>query len=450
VSDRSKGERASLAYAWYVVVVLMLCYTLSFIDRQILAFLVGPIKRDLHVSDTQIGLLLGLYFAVFYTVLGIPLGWMADRMNRRNIIVVGVVSWSLMTALGSVARNFGTLALARMGVGVGEATLAPAASSLITDYFPKEKLSTALSVYAVGILLGSGLAQIVGGAVSGAVATEPPMDLPLIGTVAAWQVTFLIVGLPGILVAALAMTIREPARRGLIKTEEGVAARLRLGQIISQLGTRWQSLVGVALAMACQGMGNYAFNFWGPEFFIRTHGWNRAQIGLTLGLITLTAGCAGLVSGGVMADRWLKQGRLDASLRVGLIGMIGGGFTLVPAMLVSDASLTVMLLIPALFFLGLPLGSTYASLQLIVPNQVRAIVAAIMIFILNLGGLGLGPLLPGLFNDFFFKSEAMIGRSIALTVGVAFTVGAIIFALTCAPYRRHYAENNLAAEGERR
>jgi MFS family permease len=178
------SQQSSLRYAWYVVFVLMVCYTLSFIDRQILSLLVAPIKRDLGISDTKIGLLQGLAFALFYTLLGFPLGWIADRYSRRNLVAAGVFFWSLMTALCSLAASFSSLFLARMGVGVGEATLGPSAFSLISDYFPKERLGGALSVYSMGIFIGSGLALIVGGTVVSAVQEMPAVTLPVIGAMA--------------------------------------------------------------------------------------------------------------------------------------------------------------------------------------------------------------------------------------------------------------------------
>src|SRR5712691_1532753 len=209
ISELSRAKEATLGYAWYVVLVLMVCYTLSFIDRQILSLLVGPIKRDLGITDTRVGLLQGLAFALFYTLLGLPMGRFADRGSRRNLIALGVFFWSLMTAVCSVARSFWSLFFARMGVGVGEATLAPSAFSLISDYFPRERLGTALSIYAMGIFIGSGLALIVGGTVVGAVTHLPAIDLPVLGTIASWRLTFLIVGLPGLLVGLILYTIRE-------------------------------------------------------------------------------------------------------------------------------------------------------------------------------------------------------------------------------------------------
>jgi MFS family permease len=182
--------------SWYVVGILSICYTLSFIDRQIMGFLVGPIRRDLGISDTQIGLLGGLAFALFYTLVGLPMGRVADRVNRRNLIAIGVVLWSLATAACALPSSFSALFVARMGIGVGEATLAPAAMSLVSDLFPREKLASALGVYAMGIMIGSGLASIVGGLVVQLVATPPEATVPLVGDLAAWRMVFVVVALP--------------------------------------------------------------------------------------------------------------------------------------------------------------------------------------------------------------------------------------------------------------
>src|SRR5271170_6841305 len=171
----------SMRYAWYVVIVLTGLYMLSFVDRTILSLLVGSIKRDLGISDTRIGLLQGLSFALFYTVMGLPLGRLADTRSRRNLIAAGVVVWSIFTSFCSASKSFWSLFLTRIGVGVGEAGLSPAAYSLISDYFPPEKLGLALSVYSMGLFIGSGLALLVGGATVDALSHLPPVTLPLLG-----------------------------------------------------------------------------------------------------------------------------------------------------------------------------------------------------------------------------------------------------------------------------
>ncbi|HEV7717056.1 MAG TPA: MFS transporter, partial [Steroidobacteraceae bacterium] len=323
--------------AWYALFVLTLCYTLSYVDRQIIAFLVEPLKQELSISDTKIGLLQGIYFAIFYTFVGLPMGWLADRYSRRNIVAAGVLIWSVMTVLSGTARSYATLALARMGVGFGESTTNPCAFSMISDFFPKEKLSTALSVYMMGIQLGSGLALIIGGVVVQAVMQMPPTDLPWLGTLSPWRLTFIAVGLPGLLFALLVLTFREPPRRAVLRDASGKRLPTNLKVALREVGKRWQSVVGIALMIGSQALCNYTLLSWGPSFFGRVHDWPRDRIGLTLGLIALGSGCTGLISGGRLADYWQRRGVSDGTLRVGLISLIGVGILLPTAMTVPYA-----------------------------------------------------------------------------------------------------------------
>ncbi len=413
----------NLRYAWYVAIVLMLCNTLSFIDRQILGLLVDPIKHDLGISDTRIGLLQGLAFGIFYTLLGMPMGRIVDRGNRRKLVAAGVFCWSLMTASSSVARGFWSLFAARMGVGVGEATLSPSAFSLLSDYFPKERLATALSVFSMGIFFGSGLALIVGGLI--------------IGALGSWRLTFVIVGLPGLLATLLVFTIKEPERKNLLG---GQATKLSLAEVVEQVKLRWQSVVGICLAFAFQALCNYSQQAWLPSFFIRIHGWTKRQAGLTIGIISLVTGLLGAYLGGLLCDYWQRRGKTDASLRVGVLATICAGAFFSLALAMPGVNQQLALLVPAFFFLAMPIGSSYASLQLIVPNQVRGQIGALQIFTLNLFGLILGPFLPGFFNDYLFKDPKMVGVSLSLTVGLASLLSAVLFRATWSHYRNHYAQ----------
>jgi MFS family permease len=234
-----------------VVIVLTALYMLSFVDRTILSLLVGSIKRDLGISDTRIGLLQGLSFALFYTLMGLPLGRVADTRNRRNLIAASVVVWSLFTSFCSAAKSFWSLFFTRIGVGVGEAGLSPAAYSLIADYFPPDRLGVAISVYYMGVFLGSGVALLVGGMVVDTMTRIHTVTLPLLGTIASWRVTFLIVGLPGLVFAMLAYTIKEPLRRNMLKSAQGEVARLSFVQSLAQMRLRWQSLGDPLTFRAC-------------------------------------------------------------------------------------------------------------------------------------------------------------------------------------------------------
>ncbi len=434
-----RPANSSLAYAWYVVIVLMSCYTLSFVNRQILTLLFAPIKHDLAISDTLVGLLQGFAFAIFYTLFGVPIGRIADTSNRRNLIAAGIFLWSIMTCLCAAAGSFWSLFFMRIGVGIGEASLSPAAFSLITDYIPKKRLARAISVYQMGIFIGTGIALIVGGSVVDATLRLKTVAVPILGVIASWRLSFIAVGLPGFLFVLWLYTIKEPARRGALRAADGNAPKLSLSQVYAQGLMRWQSIVGISLAMIVQSLCSYAFSSWGPAFFQRVHGWSAGQTGRSLGFIMLICGCVGMYIGGTLSDRWQQRGMAEAPLKVGVISAVGTGILFVTAMLLPNATWSLILIAPAVLFLAMPIGCIYASVQMILPNQVRAQISAFVMLILNLGGISLGPLIPGVLNDYVFHNEKMIGPSVAITIGVAATLQFIILRATYAPYRRHYA-----------
>jgi MFS family permease len=448
ISPTAEGaERTGLGYAWYVVIVLTALYMLSFVDRTILSLLVGSIRRDLGISDTRIGLLQGLSFALFYTIMGLPLGRLADTRSRRNLIAVGVVVWSLFTSFCSAAKSFWSLFLTRIGVGVGEAGLSPAAYSLISDYFPPEKLGVAISVYYMGVFLGSSLALLVGGMVVDTMSRIHTVTLPLLGTIASWRVTFLIVGLPGLVFALLVYTIKEPLRRNLLKSAQGGVARLSFGQSLGQLRLRWQSLGGISLGMVFQSMANYALVSWGPTYFLRVHGWTPGQSGKALAAILLIAGCGGMYTGGRLSDYWQRRGMAEAPMRV---MVIGAAFTIVllpVGPLLPDVRATLAMLFLGVFALALPMGISAAALQRIFPNQVRGVVSALYLFILNIGGQSLGPLLPGVFNDYLFHNGRMIGYSLAITMGGASVLMLVTLLAAYRHYGAHYRMMSEATTG---
>jgi MFS family permease len=434
----AKQPAKSLRYAWYVVAVLTALYMLSFVDRTILSLLVGSIKRDLAISDTRIGLLQGLSFALFYTIMGLPLGRMADTRNRRNLVAGSVIVWSIFTGACSAAKSFWSLFLTRIGVGVGEAGLSPAAYSLISDYFPPERLGVAISIYYMGVFLGSSLALLVGGIVVDTMAHVPTVTLPLLGTIASWRMTFLIVGLPGLLFALLSFTIKEPLRLGMLRSAQGGAAHLSFAQAFGQMRLRWQSLAGISLAMVFQSMANYALVSWGPTYFARVHGWTPGQSGKALAVILLLAGCGGMYCGGRLSDHWQKRGLHEAPMRV---MVLGAAFTIVllpVGTLLSDVRWTLAFLFAGVFALALPMGISAAALQRIFPNQCRGVVSALYLFILNIGGQTFGPLLPGVFNDYLFHNGKMIGYSLSITMGGAAVLMLITLLAAYRYYREHY------------
>jgi MFS family permease len=437
IREGKADSAPSCRAAWYAAVVLMLCYALSYVDRQILGLLVPQIKADLGISDTLMGLLQGFSFALFYAAMGLPLGRIADFTNRRNLIAICIAFWSLFTAACAAARSYATLFLARMGVGIGEAALNPASFSILSDYFPRERLGAALSVYYIGQLIGSSLALGVGGTVVQIVSQKPDVALPLLGSIASWRLTFLILGLPGLLFPLLLMTIREPARRDVLRTSSG-KERLSLRETVAEVRKRWQSVAGISLGFVFHGACNYGFSAWVPTYFLRAHGWSIGETGRALGILVISFGCLGLYLGGHWSERWQRRGHVDAPLRVAIPCAIGILLFLVPAMLMPTAAWSLALIGPGLFFLAMPMGTVGAALTVIFPNQVRAQVSALYLFILNLGGLTLGPLLPGLFTDYVFRDPNMLGPAIAITMAIGGACILTIYSATLRPYREHY------------
>ena len=420
----------STLYAWYVVGVLTLVYVFSFIDRQILNLLVAPIRKDLGISDTQMSLLMGFSFAVFYTFFGIVLGRLADSKSRRSIIAVGFVMWSLFTACCGVARNFFEMLLLRMGVGVGEAALSPAAYSLITDYFPKERRATAISVYSMGIYIGSGLAYMLGGIVIKWASAEESWDLPVVRETRPWQVIFFIVGLPGILLAMLVYTIREPVRRG-IKLFKAADGRMRvvqvpLKQVFNYIFENKGTFICHNVGFALLSFSSYGSTSWVPTFLARTHGWTGAKPGLVFGAIVAIFGTLGIVAGGWLADRMAARGHRDANMRVGLIASLawlpcGMLYPLVP----SD-NVAIALMIPSVFLASAPFGVAPAAIQQMMPNAMRGQASAVYLFIVNLIGLGLGPTAVALTTDYIFRDDYKVNYSLAIVATVAHLVAALL------------------------
>ncbi len=296
-------------YAWYVLGVLTLVYIFSFLDRQILSLLVAPIRRDLHISDTQISLLSGFSFAIFYVAFGIPLGRVADSRNRSKLITIGFASWSLFTGACGLAGNFVQLALMRMGVGVGEATLSPAAYSLITDYFPPRRRAIAQGIYNMGIYVGSGIALVLGGVVTGIVAKRPDYVVPLLGAMRSWQVVFLVIGGIGVLVVPVMFTVREPVRQHVGASGAVSIPLARVAAYVrGNLATYGCHNVGIAML----SFSSYGISAWMPTYIIRNFHWTAAHIGVTMGVRTAIFGSIGVVGGGYIADRMAARGHKDA------------------------------------------------------------------------------------------------------------------------------------------
>ena len=425
------------AYAWYVVIVLTLAYTCSFIDRQILTLLIEPIRRDLQITDTQVSLLGGLAFSILYTTLGMPLARLADQTHRRNLMTIGVAVWSLMTAVCGVARGFWGLFAARVGVGVGEAALSPAAFSLLADYFPPKRLARAASVYSTGVYFGAGLALMIGGAIIKMVSSGPAREVPLLGPVYPWQFTFLVVGMLGLPIVLLMLTIREPRRRGASVRADGSADRAASSwpALRSFMNQNRRTLVCHISAFTLFGTAIGCYLFWSPTMMMRTHGWSASQAGFTIGAMMFVLGTAGVYCGGWLADRLAAAGRQDAMLRAAFIGMLCGLPFMIATPLIDDPRLATVSLGGSIFFMAFPQGLPSAALQIVSPNPLRAQMTAIYFFIGNLIANGFGPTIPALLTDYVFRDPGMLRYALAIVIGVVLPLSLVVLYLGLGAYR---------------
>ncbi len=423
-------SQTNLRKSWYIVGILTLAYVSSFIDRQILSLLVEPIKRDLQISDTQISLLMGLSFGIFYTLLGIPIARLADLKSRKHIVAWGIGLWSIMTAICGTVGNFTQLFFARMGVGVGEAALSPAAYSMIADLFPKSKLAMANSVYNMGIFIGSGLAFLIGGLVVNIVKVEEIWHIPIVGEVFPWQMVFFFVGLPGLLIVFLISRIKEPVRQGV---EDDKASIQQTWQFILKNGKMY---FNINLGLGFITLVNYANSAWIPSFFVRTYGWTSSKAGMIFGIAVIVFGTLGLWFGGKLADNLTNKGYKDGRVRacVYLIGAFLGLCWFFPIM--PTGELAAWSIIPVAFFSSSPFGAGTAAIAGVTPNRMRAMASALYLFIVNLIGLVFGPLSVALLTDKYFHDTNMIRYSILIVMVVGSFLSLVFMYLSMKPYRK--------------
>ena len=438
IPDSAPARR--YAYEWYVVLVCMLAYIFSFVDRQILALMIEPIKRDLGLSDTQFSLLHGLAFSLFYAFMGIPIALLADRYSRPRIIAIGVAFWSLATAVCGLSRNFAQMFLARIGVGVGEAALSPATYSMLSDMFPRDRLGRAVGVYSIGSFIGGGLAFLIGGYVINLLKRVDTVVLPLLGALRPWQVTFFVVGLPGLLVALLILlTVRDPGRRGLRLGADGRASKPSIGDTFRFLARHRRTLCCHFLGFSFYAMALFALLGWTPAFYMRKFGLSPTEAGYMLGAVVLAANTAGVFCGGWLMDALARRGHADAPLRAGVIGAACMAAPAVAFTQVDSLWLSVGLLLPAMFFASFPMPTSTAAMQILPPNQLRAQVSALFLLISNLIGLGLGTTAVALLTDRWFRDPAAVGQSLSALIGAAAVACVVLLAMGCGSYRRSLA-----------
>jgi MFS family permease len=433
----------SRGQAWYAVFVFALVLFVNFLDRGILPLLVVPIKRDLGLTDTEISLLMGFTFVMFYVILGLPIARLVDRSSRRAIIGVGIALWSGATAVCGLAHSFAQLFLARIGVGVGEACVGPATYSMLADLFPREQLPRAVSVLNFGFVAGIGISAIVGGSLIGALEHLPPITLPVIGLLRPWQLTFLTVGIPGLLVALLMATVIEPARRDFAAGGAGGrsadAAAGRSIPIRDVLRYLWANravygpMYGALALQSIPAQGNIS---WAPAFFIRVHHWTPRHVGLAFGTVTLLVAPWALMAGGMLAERLAKRGYHDANLRVQFLAICLWIPGAVAMPLMPTPALALTAFGASLFFAMMAPGPQNAALQSITPNRMRGQVTALFLFVFNVVGFGCGATVIALITDYVFHNDARVGSALALATAVLGPLSAWAIARGLKPYGR--------------
>ena len=411
--DSGLSRTGSFA-GWAAVALLLGAYAVSFLDRQIISLLVQPLKSDLGISDTQIGILQGPAFGLFYAVLGLPLGWLADRVNRVRLVSLAIALWSAMTVVSGLASSFEGLLLARIGVGVGEAALVPAAVSLLSDLFRPERRALPLSIFTTGISVGLGLALVLGGAFVTWTTTGAVGALPVLGEWLAaqrpWQATFVLAGLVGLPVAVLVLWLDEPRAcgPGLVASRGSASGALR------HLGEHRAFFLPMLLSLCALYILSSAVSAWVPALFIRRFDWTPAHVGQTLGAWLMLFGISGNVLSGVLTQAFVRRGRVDAPVRTMLIGtgLMLPAATLAP--LLPDVAWVMAGVLALYFGMALTFGIATTTFVAVTPSRLRGQVVAIYLLLGNLVGLGLGPPLVGALVDHGGATLGQIGPALAL------------------------------------
>ncbi len=429
----------SLSVANYGLVLLFLAYVLSFLDRNILSLLVGPIRDHYGISDFEYSLLAGAAFAIPYALAGLPLGLLADRTSRKVLVAGSVAFWSLATAVCGMTTSLAQLFGARMAVGIGEAGLAPPAYSLITDSYRKRHFGYAMSFYKTGVRVGGGLAFVVGGFLIDFYMRIGVIEVPVLGTIQPWQATLFTVGLPGLLLAALLLTMSEPPRKELAVSESGQVT-LPVSALVKFLWRRRRTYLALFLGSAMLAMSGYGSGAWYPELFVRNYGLSRSAAGSIYGTITMTSGILGVMMGPWIANRLALRGHTDAFVRALLYTTLVAIPLGVAAPLAGTATLTFLLLWPSTLFSGAYLGIMAASFQPITPNQMRGQTTAFYIFMTSFIGMAFGTSALAALTDFLFQDDGKLHYSLALGSGVFKPIAALLFWYCLVGYRRSMEE----------
>ncbi len=437
VAAEAPGAKAGAGrgvYRWMVVAILFVGYCFSALDARVLTLMVGPIQRDLGLTDFEISLLQGFAFSILYSIAALPIGRMVDRTKRRSMLIVwGVLFWSAMTAACGFASSFVGLFLARVGVGVGEATLSPTAYSLISDYFERRRRALAISFYAIGYPIGGGLALLIGGYLITHFTDLGGVSLPLLGQFEPWQMVFLCVAAPGAIIAALMLLIREPPRQ---EVAADLAKKTSLREGFDYISERWAlfgSLIGSLGLIALLAIGTA---LWFPTFLIRNYGMTAGEVGLYYGMVMLVCGTTGTLFGGWFSGKLMQSGRADANMRVVLIATLLKGVPLIVAPLMPTAFLSLTMMAIGTLIGQASQGVMLTAIQDVTPNQLRGQVTAISLLVVNLIGTGLGASVIAAITDFGFGDQAALGYSIAIAAAVTLPIIIGLLLVALPHYRR--------------
>ena len=390
------------ARAWTMVALLTLAYILSYLDRHILGLLVEPIKADLGLSDGQIGLLLGLAFAIFYATMGLPLGWMADRWRRTWIIAFGMILWSAATMACGLARNFWQLFVARMHLGVGEAALSPCAMSMIADSFPRERRGKPIAVYSMAMTLGASIASAVSAAIL-IWAKDTNVVLPVIGAVQPWQLAFLVIGAPGLLFAGVFFLLREPLRQTKVMDDSALRGS-NLGDMFSYVRARWPVYTGFMSLVCLMTICAYTHG-WFAAAFERTWGWPPEKYATVNAIVLLAVGPGTIFLTGFFSDFFSKRGVKDAPLQIIIWGTVIHVPTGIVLMLMPNAILAWVFYALNLIGMAMISGANALTLLNITPARIRAQMVALYYMTMSLTGLILGPGTVGYLSEYVFGEE---------------------------------------------
>ena len=430
-------------YRWYAISILAIAYAVSYIDRMIISLMVDPIKTSLDLSDTQVSLLLGLSFAVFYTTSAIPIAWLADRFNRRNIIISGITLWCLMTSFCGLVKSFPGLFVARMGVGLGEAVLAPAGNSLIADAVPKESLGKALGLFASGIAAGVGIAMMAGGYVLSLIGPNKLYDLPILGEVVGWQLTFVVVGLVGLFVALLMFSVKEPKRKDAEGNEQK-GNDATISETLAYFANHKWVYLTLYVGYACAQTAFYGAGGWVPTLFTRVYEWDIAKFGFYYGALTAVVGVIGVSIGGLLCDSLYKKGKKFAHWQITMVALLFLGLYGLLAV-VENGYWAIVLLGFGSFSAFAAAAAAPAAIIMMTPNRFRAMATALFFFTINIIGMIFGPLLVATLMDSVFKDPNSVGVAIGLVSIVGLILSLVILGFGFKHYKKRIIEiENLA------